>query len=232
MDEDIVKNSPVQDKPKKKVSCFLIFFLILLLTPILIGIFGYIGYKKIVSNSSTQVDLGITYSLADLEESFAMTGSTGDMCLDCKNIKYGNPHQVNATFSNSQATAILNLANHDLEYGELDNMQVKFTENKAELSALFTYEGKTYPVYISGTGGKATDTTVQGQLDSLKVGGISLPQSIKPLVEKVLIELANGKLAEAGDTFRIDVLEIKDGGLHFEGLAPSTFEKKEPIILL
>lgn len=226
MEEDVVKESPVLEKPKKKVSCFLIFFLVLLAIPILIGVVGYLGYKKIVSSTSSQIDLGVTYSMADLEESFNMTGSTGDMCLDCKNIKYGNPHPVNATFTNSQATAILNLANHDLEFGKLDNIQVKFSENKAELSALFTYEGKTYPVYISGTGGKASDTTVQGQLDSLKVGGISLPESVKPLLEKFLVELANGKLAEAQDNFRIDVLEIKEGGLHFEGLAPSTFERK------
>lgn len=226
MEENLVKDLPTQDKPKKKVNGFLIFFLILLAIPILIGIVGYMGYKKIVNNTSTQVDLGVTYSMADIEESFAMTGSTGGMCLDCKYIKYGNPHQVDATFTNSQATAILNLANHDLEYGELDNLQVKFSENKAELSALFTYEGKTYPVYISGTGGKASDTTIQGQLDSLKVGGISLPTSVRPMLEKVLIDLANGKLAEAGDTLRIDTIEITENGLHFEGLAPSTFEKK------
>jgi len=81
-----------------------------------------------------------------------------------------------------------------------------------------------YPVYISGTGAKASTNSISGKLETLKVGGISLPDSVKPMVEKILVELANGRLAELGDTLRIDVLEIKEGGLHFEGLAPSTFE--------
>lgn len=224
MEEDLQKAPSVLEKPKKKTSGCLIVLIVLFVLFVLIAVAGYVGYKKIVQSTSNPMDVEIPYSMTDLEESFANTGSTGGMCLDCTDIVYGNPHEIETTFTNSQATAWLNFANHDFEYGELKNFQVRFTENKAELSAQFTYDGTTYPVYISGTGAKASTNSISGKLETLKVGGISLPNSVKPMVEKFLVELANGRLAELGDTLRIDVLEIKEGGLHFEGLAPSTFE--------
>lgn len=224
MEEEIQKETLVTEKPKKKSSGWLIVLIVFFLLIVLIGLAGYFGYKKIVQSTSNPMGTEIQYSMADLEEAFANTGSTGGMCLDCDEIKYGNPHEVKTTFTNSQATAWLNLAKHDFEYGDLKNIQVRFTENKAELSAQFTYNGTTYPVYISGTGAKASSNSISGKLDTLKVGGISLPDSVKPMVEKILVELANGKLAELGDTLRIDTVEIKEGGLHLEGLAPSTFE--------
>ena len=224
MEEDLQKAPPVLEKPKKKTSGCLIVLIVLFFLFVLIAVAGYVGYKKIVQSTSNPMGVEIPYSMADLEEAFANTGSTGGMCLDCTDIVYGKPHEIKTTFTNSQATAWLNFANHDFEYGELKNFQVRFTENKAELSAQFTYDGTTYPVYISGTGAKASTNSISGKLETLKVGGISLPDSVKPMVEKILVELANGRLAELGDTLRIDVLEIKEGGLHFEGLAPSTFE--------
>src|SRR5690606_12671837 len=98
-----------------------------------------------------------------------------------------------------------------------DDIHVRFTDDKADLSGMFTYQGKTYPVFLSGSVDKATDTTVQGNLDTLKVSGVSLPAYVTPMVESVLLEFTNEKLAKMGDTLRIDTLEISGGGLHFQG---------------
>lgn len=225
MEDTTVKNPPIEDsKPKKKTNgCLIAFLIVFLLFGLLIG--GvYFGYKKIMKGLNTPSDLGVTYSMADLEESFANAGFTGDMCLDCTTPIYSKPHEVEVTFTSSQATAWLNFANHDLPYGELDDLQVKFSDGKAEISALFEYEGKVYPVYVSGTGEKASSNSITGQLDSLKVAGVSLPAYLVPVVQSALLDLANEKLANMGDTLRIDTLEITESGLNFEGLAPSVMK--------
>ena len=222
MEEEIQKKEvEAVEQPKKKGHGCLIALLVFFIIIILIVAGGYLGYRKIVNGFSAQDDLGVTYSMQDLQESFDSAGFTGDMCLECTNPTYSDPHETDVTFSNSQASAWLNYTNHDFGYGELEDIHVRFTDNKAELSAMFTYQGKTYPVYLSGTAEKATDTTVQGKLDTLKVSGVSLPAYVGPVVERVLLEFTNNKLADMGDNLRIDTLEIAEGGLHFQGLAPS-----------
>ena len=225
MEDSKVQNPPIEDiKPKKKGNgCLIAFLIVFILLALLVG-GAYLGYKKILKGLNTPSDLGVTYSMADLEESFANAGFTGDMCLDCTTPVYSKPHEVEVTFTSSQASAWINYANHDLPYGKLDDMQVKFSDGKAEISALFEYEGKEYPVYVSGTGGKASSNSITGQLESLKVAGVSLPAYLVPVVESALLELANGKLANMGDTLRIDTLEITEDGLEFDGLAPSVMK--------
>ena len=225
MEDSKVHNPPVEDiKPKKKANgCLIAFLIVFLLLALLVG-GAYFGYKKILKGLNTPSDLGVTYSMADVEESFANAGFTGDMCLDCVTPVYSEPHEVEVTFTSSQASAWINYANHDLPYGKLDDMQVKFSDGKAEISALFEYEGKVYPVYVAGTGEKASSNSITGQLDSLKVAGVSLPAYLVPVVQNALLELANGKLANMGDTLRIDTLEITEDGLEFDGLAPSVMK--------
>ncbi len=223
MEEDVQKE--IVQQPKKKANGCLIALLIFFLMIILLAVGGYLGYKKIVNGFSAQDDLGVTYSMQDLQESFDEAGFTGDMCLECENPTYSNPHEIDVTFSNSQASAWLNYTNHDFGYGKLDNIHVRFTNGEAELSGMFTYQGKTYPVYLAGTVEKATDKSVQGQLETLKVSGVSLPSYVAPIVEKVLLGFTNDKLADMGDNLRIDTLEISNGELHFAGLAPSKIEE-------
>lgn len=221
------ENTEIVEQPKKKGNGCLIALLVFFIIIILIVVGGYLGYKKIVNGFSTQNDLGVAYSMQDLQESFDEAGFTGNMCIECSDPIYSEPHEIDVTFSNSQATAWLNYTNHDFgsQYGELKDIQVRFTDDMAELSAMFTYQGKTYPVYLAGTVEKATDKSVQGQLETLKVSGVSLPSYVAPIVEKVLLGFTNDKLADMGDNLRIDTLEISNGELHFAGLAPSKIEE-------
>ncbi|MDX9739222.1 MAG: hypothetical protein RBT33_02575 [Candidatus Dojkabacteria bacterium] len=223
--KQVVERTEIVEKPKKKGKGCLIALLVFLTIFVLIIVGGYLGYKKIVNGFSAQDDLGVTYSRQDLQESFDKAGFTGDMCIECSDPIYSEPHEIDVTFSNSQASAWLNYTNHDFGYGQLDDIHVRFTDDKADLSGMFTYQGKTYPVFLSGSVDKATDTTVQGNLDTLKVSGVSLPAYVTPMVESVLLEFTNEKLAKMGDTLRIDTLEISGGGLHFQGLAPSKIEE-------
>ena len=213
------------EQPKKKGNGCLIAFLIFiaLIAIVVTGIF--LTYRKITSSLETPKDLGITYSMEDLDESFTEMGFTGNKCLDCATPIYSKPHEVEFTMSDAQASSWVNLGNHDLPQGaSIENIQIKFGEDKAEISAMVTYMDKDYPVYISGNAKKATEQTITGHLDSLQVAGVSLPSYVAPMVENIVLELANGKLANMGDTLRIDTLELTEDGLKFEGLAPSVME--------
>lgn len=218
--EEKIQEKTVEEPKKKGKGCLIaIVITLLLLVGLCVGI--YLTYKKIITSIGSPKDLGVTYSMQDVEESFSELGFSGDMCLDCATPIYSQPRELEATMTSSQASAWINYSNHDLPYGEISDMQVKFDDDNVQVSALFEYQGKEYPVFISGNGGKASEKTITGSLDTLQVAGVSLPSYVKPLVENILLQLANEKLSNMGDNLRIDTLEVTKEGLQFEGLAPS-----------
>lgn len=215
-----------QEQPKKGHGCliaFLIFLFLILAT--IAG--GYWLYKRITSGLTKQVDLNITYSQSDLDSLMNSVGLEIDpsqLCIDCELPSFTDPHAVDLTVTSQQATAFVNITNENMQVAKLGDTDIKFSEDKAEISTVLTYQGNTFPVYASGNISKATDTTISANLYDVKVGNISIPKSIQDYVETVLESMTNAKLSELGDTLRIDSVEFTSSGLHVVGLIPSKGE--------
>ncbi len=222
MEEKILNEETVELKPKKSKAgkIFLIFILIFLILFVGAGLWGY---RKIASMKDP-VDLGVSYTTQDYED---LVGNIGidvepeKLCLDCPALNFSDPHEVEVVVTNEQASAAFDIVNEKLSYGSVRNSQVRFSDGMGELSTIFTFNGKEYPVYVSGTIEKASDKTISGEIFDIKAGALSVPSGVKTMVEDGLVNLANARLATMGETFRIDDGAITDEGIAFEGLVPT-----------
>lgn len=224
MEEEIKQeNVVVEEKPKKKSSGCLKALLVLLILTLLIVLGLYIGYKKIMG-AMQQQDLNITYTQQDydtLMNNLGLEAEPSSLCLDCPTPAFSDPHQVSITVSNSQASAAFEYVNQHLSSAKISGTQIKMDDGKAELTTTLTFQGKTFPIYMSGTISKASQNSITGEVYDLKAGSLSLPSNIVNLVEGGLLNIANDKLSSAGNTVRIDTLEISKEGLNFQGLIPA-----------
>ncbi len=215
-------------EPKKKGHGCLIAFLIFLFLILLLVAGIYWGYKRITNGLAKQIDLKVAYTQQDFVDGMTQAGLTVQdplqLCLDCTYPTFSDPHEIDVKVTNAQASAWVDYVNKNLSYGKLENTQIKFTNNKAEVSTLFTYQGKTFPVYAFGNISKATDTSISANIQDVKVGGLSLPSGIKDIVQEALVNIANEKLTSMSNTLRIDEIGFTSSGLHFKGLFPTKGE--------
>lgn len=227
-------------KEKKKGSgCLkgcLIALIILFVILLLLAGAGFFAYRRAMKSIETagggiaaildfidleQEDLGVTYTMSDydaLMDSFSFESDPSILCLDCPPVTFSNPQEASLTVTNSQASAGFDQANSDMGFS---NTQIKFNDGNAEFSTLFVFEGRTIPVYMKGTLSKTSEQSISGNISDLKIGILGLPANIKDTVQNELNSRANSRLAEAGDTVRIDTLEITENGLIFEGMLPT-----------
>jgi hypothetical protein len=218
----------VEEKPKKKGNGCLTAFLIFLFIIILLLGGAYWGYKTITNGLAKQIDLNVTYSYQDFLDGMANAGLTVSdpyqLCLDCTYPTFSNPKEIDIQISNAQASAWVDVVNKNLGYGKLENTQIKFTSRKAEISTMFTFQNKTFPIYAFGNISKATENSIAADIQDVKVGGLSLPTPIKNIVQDALVSIVNEKLNDLGDTLRIDDIGFTSTGLHFKGLFPTKGE--------
>lgn len=220
------KETVVVEKPKKKVNGCLIAFLIFLFFTGLIAGGLYWGYKKVIKAMEPK-DLNVTYSVQDYEDLMDNIGLEADpssLCIDCPTPVFSDPHEVSLTVSSAQASAAFEYVNQYLTFAQISGTQIKMNDGNAELTTTLTFQGRTFPVYLSGAISKGTGNTILGEVYDVKAGNLSLPSNITTLVQNGLLGIANEKIASAGDTIRIDVLEITKEGLNFEGLVPTKAE--------
>jgi hypothetical protein len=221
--EKNIQESPVQQEPKGKSNGCLIALGIFLFLIVLLCVGVYLGYKKIM-NMVASTSLGVEYSQADYDSLMASVGadiSPDALCIDCTSPEFSDPNEVKVTVTNAQASAAFEYVNQYMSIAKISGTQIKMSDGKAELTTNLTYQGKTFPLYMSGTISKTSENTITGEVFDLKAGGLNLPSNISSLVEEGLLRVANAKLESAGDTVRIDKLELTDGGLIFEGLVPT-----------
>lgn len=219
--------STTEEQPKKKGHGCLIAFLIFLFLILSIIGGGYWLYKKITSDLSTQMNLDVSYAQSDFDSLMANVGIAVDpakLCLDCTMPEFSAPESVDLTVTSAQATAFVNVTSEYMESASLEDTNIKFSDEKAEISTLLTFQGQTFPVYASGNVAKATATSVAVNLYDVKVGNISVPKAIQDYVENALETITNEKLSDFGDTLRIDDIGFTSSGLHIAGLIPSKGE--------
>jgi hypothetical protein len=196
--------------------------LILLLPAILI----FWGYRRLAT-ATESIDLGVKYTHQDydnLVENIGIDVEAEKLCLDCPPLAFSNPHEIEITVLNEQASAAFDIVNEKLSVGSISNSQIRFSDGYGELSTIFTYKGRNYPVYILGSIEKETEQTISGQIDSLKVGGMNIPNSLQNYIEEGLVNLANERMATMGDTFKIDEVDVTANGLNFKGMVPTKGE--------
>lgn len=217
------KSTPVEQPKKNGRGCLIASLIFLFLIFSIIG-GGYWLYKKVTSSLSTPMNLDVSYAQSDFDSLMANMGLEADpakLCLDCTIQEFSTSKAVDLTVTSAQATAFVNVTSEYMEKVSLKDTYIKFSEDKAEISTLFTYRGETFPVYASGDIEKATPTSVAVNLYDVKVGSISVPKTMQDHVENALETTANEKLSDFGDTLRIDDIGFTSSGLHILGLIPS-----------
>jgi len=203
------------------LTIFLVFLLIL-------GGIAFWGYRQVTKVLSSE-DLGVTYSAQDYEDLIQEIGidvEAEKLCLDCEPLTFTDPHEVGVNISNAQASAAFDIINESLTFASVSNTQIRFSDDMGELSTILTYQGRNYPVYISGNIAKSSGTTISGEIFDLKAGGFNIPSGVKNMVEEGLVQLANDRMATmgdtfSGDTFSIDEVNLTDDGLDFKGTVPA-----------
>jgi hypothetical protein len=171
---------------------------------------GYWIYNRIISGLAKQIELGVAYSQSDL-----------DTLITNFNTTASETNIVDVVITSAQATAFVNSSIANLGSILLEDIEIKFSEDKVEISTILAYKGSTFPIYVSGNISRATNTSIYTNLYDVKIGDISIPKSLQDYVEAALESKINEKLATSGDALRIDDIEFVEDGMHIVGLIPN-----------
>lgn len=216
----------VVKEEKKGSGCAkgcLIAFLVVLFVLALIGGGIFLGYRRVLK-AMEPVDLGVEYTQEDYDSLMGELGLDADpsvLCIDCPTPQYFDPHEVSVSVSNSQASAAFEYINQHMSNASISGTQIKMGDGMAELSTTLTFQGREFPIYMSGTISRDSERTIEGEIYELKAGALTIPQALQSFVEMSLVDLANSRISDAGNTVRIDSIELTESGLNFEGLIPS-----------
>lgn len=219
--EEVKKEIKEEEKKKKSNGCLIALFVVLFFFIMVAGGI-YWGYRKVVKAFEPK-DLGVTYSQQDYDSLMETLGLEADptlLCIDCPTPTYSEPHEVVVSVSNAQASAAFEYINQHLSNASISGTQIKMGDGVAELTTTLEFQGKTFPIYMVGSIEKASETSISGNIQTLKAGGLSFPSNISSMVQEGLTQIANEKLASAGDTVRIDNIAITENGFNFNGLIP------------
>lgn len=204
---------------------------VLIIFVVILGCIGgglYWGYKKITSGMSSSRDLGVVYSVEDYNALMNSSGITVEdaskLCVGCPAPIYEKAVEKEVVISNAQASAWIGILNSELPVGSISNTQIRFKDGGAEVSTMFTYEGKTFPVYLSGGVTRTGNQSIDLSISDIKVGGLNIPSNLGSVVENGLEGIVNDKMVEMGDTFRIDTLKVTPSGLDFKGIYPTVIK--------
>jgi len=196
----------LEDNQKKGHGCLIVSLMSLFLISSIIG-GGYWIYKRITSGLAKQIELGVAYSQSDL-----------DTLITNFNTTASETNIVDVVITSAQATAFVNSSIANLGSILLEDIEIKFSEDKVEISTILTYKDSTFPIYVSGNISRATNTSIYTNLYDVKIGDISIPKSLQDYVEAALESKINEKLATSGDALRIDDIEFVEDGMHIVGL--------------
>lgn len=236
MEETMQNNNPKQEEivetkvpEKKSGGCLkgcLIGLGVLLILFLLLVVAGYYGYKRVVKSMEPK-DLGVTYTqqdYLDLMEDVGLDADPSQLCIDCPMPNFSDAHEVSLTVTDSQASAAFEYINQHLSYASISGTQIDISDGQAELSTNLTFQGRNFPIYMVGSISKSSDRSISGNITELKAGALTVPSSVINYVESGLLNIANEKISSAGDTVRIDNLQLTDSGVLFDGLVPTKAE--------
>ena len=201
--------------------------LIAVIAAIVAVILLVVGVYLLFGRSTKPQDLDVAPSEADFQSALDKAGlvwpeppAEGDIS-DYERV-YKGSKPLDATFTEEEISALMSFY-HDPSYWPIKDMQVHLTGgNTAEASAIVTYAGRDWPVYISGTAGIAGNV-LDVSLASVRVAGTEAPSEYLPLGEDFLEDVVNPRLARIPG-FNIESLEVTDEGVHVVGTIWETAE--------
>lgn len=188
--------------PRRPVRLVLLLAVFALVAAGVGTLLGVIPGLSALAGRAHPEDLGIRYSTGDLASA-----------LDALADREG---ELEATLSEAEVSAYLVHVTATTETPFRD-VQVRLQpDNRFEASGMIRYEGREYPVYLTGTahvqGASATSST----LSALKIAGLPVPADFRERVEASIEEAVDGLLKEVTG---LDVarLETSEGSLRVVG---------------
>jgi len=156
------------------------------------------------------------------EQGMDLTDSVSKYQLT-SNIVYSDPAPMDVSLSSSDLSSYLQATNNE---GSLKDIQVRLGDNnQAEMSAYIDLNDRGYdfkgPVYAEGSISKASDNSIQIDINSAKVGLLPLPKGSTEQGAQELENIINSHLAKMPG-LKIESLTISDGTLDFNGDFPMT----------
>ncbi len=206
-------------------------FLLAVLAVVFVGAAsGFLKVPVLTSllGADKQRDLGVAADPAQFKtlldaQSVKLSGPSGKYCLDCY-VAYSDTGPMDITLSSMELSSYLQATNDP--DGTLKGIQVKLGQNdEAEVSAYVSLKRYGYdvegPVYAKGSISKASDNSIALVLRDSQAGLVPVPSQISSEGQKVLEDRINTQLSRMPG-LKIDVLEIKDAGLHYTGQFPKS----------
>jgi hypothetical protein len=196
---------------------------------LLLGLAG--GAYFLVGRASEPEDLGVRASEADFDSALAKIGvdwpalPAGADPADFERV-YSGERPMDVTLTESELSALMSYR-HDPSYWPLSDVQVDLTGgDTARMSAMVSYAGRDWAVYVEGSGGFSGDA-LSADMTAARVGFISVPGNFLPMASDALEDVVNTRLARIPG-LRVDALEVTPDGVHVTGTA---WEKAEYVPL-
>ena len=204
------------------LTCFGLGCLGLVILAIIVAVGGYFLFRQ-------ALDVGSDFQASASEQGFEdFVDKTGirinevryeDMCFTCDPLVYEGEVEKVIVISEDDASSWIQVVNVGVV--ALSDTQLNFSDDQIELKTNAGYAGSNYPVYMSGNIERLGNKEVAVQVDTVKVGGFSIPDEYVTYAEDLLDQIANDKLAEV-DGLNIYKLEITEDGVVFEGTVPES----------
>lgn len=181
-----------------------------------VAVAGYV----LVGRYTEPEDLGVRATEADFDSALAKIGVTwpeppaGADPEDYER-EYLGARPMDVVLTESELSALMSFR-HAASTWPLSQVQVDVTGlDSARMSAMVHYAGRDWPVLVEGTGG-FSGSALWAELDSARVGAVSVPERFLPAASDALEEIVNSR---TGRIAGLDVmtLEVTPEGVHVTG---------------
>lgn len=184
------------------------------------------GYALLGAMSAPE-DLGVRASEADFDAAVAKAHvdwpelPPGADPADFERVYIG-VQPMDVMLTEAELSALMSYR-HDPSYWPLSNVQVDLTgPDTARMSAVVTYAGRDWPVYVEGSGG-FSGSALFADISAARVGAISVPESFLPTGSDALEAMINDRLARIPG-LDVETLDVTAQGVHAIGTIWQTAE--------
>lgn len=186
---------------------------------VLVAAVAIAGYL-LVGRYTEPEDLGVRATEADFDSALAKIGVTWPelpAVADPEDYEreYLGARPMDVVLTESELSALMSFR-HSASTWPLSQVQVDVTgPDSARMSAMVHYAGRDWPVFVEGTGG-FSGSALQAELESARVGAVSVPERFLPAASDALEEIVN---ARTGRIAGLDImtLEVTPEGVHVTG---------------
>lgn len=214
--------TPPPAPARKRHGCLTSFVIVLVVLLVSAG-----GVYVWMRSQSQPRDLGIHATEADFDSALVKAGvqwpvlPAGANPADYERV-YTGSQPLDATFTEAELSALMSFR-HSSSYWPVSDVQVDITgPDSARMSAVVSYGGQDWPVYVEGTAG-FSGSTLWADVADASVGPLHVPSNLLSKGSSLLESLVNDRLARIPG-LDITSIEVTDAGLHVVGTTWQTAE--------